>query len=178
MKCNNNKKEEDMAEYWDIYNKNFEKINKRVKRGDKLEDDEYHLVINAWIVNSKGEFLITQRVATKPHPLMWECTGGSAIEGDNPLDACVREIKEEVGLDIDVKTAKHIGTTIRYYKNCPDILDVWLFKSDADISEITIQEEEVNDVMWADKKKILELHYAGKFEANAFFGDVISKSEF
>lgn len=178
MKCNNNKKEKDMAEYWDIYNKNFEKINKRVKRGDKLEDDEYHLVINAWIVNSKGEFLITQRVATKPHPLMWECTGGSAIEGDNPLDACVREIKEEVGLDIDVKTAKHIGTTIRYYKNCPDILDVWLFKSDADISEITIQEEEVNDVMWADKKKILELHYAGKFEANAFFGDVISKSEF
>ena len=178
MKCNNNKKEKDMAEYWDIYNKNFEKINKRVKRGDKLEDDEYHLVINAWIVNSKGEFLITQRVATKPHPLMWECTGGSAIEGDNPLDACVREIKEEVGLDIDVKTAKHIGTTIRYYKNCPDILDVWLFKSDADISEITIQEEEVNDVMWADKKKILDLHYAGKFEANAFFGDVISKSEF
>ena len=178
MKCNNNKKEKDMAEYWDIYNKNFEKINKRVKRGDKLEDDEYHLVINAWIVNSKGEFLITQRVATKPHPLMWECTGGSAIEGDNPLDACVREIKEEVGLDIDVKTARHIGTTIRYYKNCPDILDVWLFKSDADISEITIQEEEVNDVMWADKEKILELHYAGKFEANAFFGDVISKSEF
>ena len=165
-----------MAEYWDIYNKNFEKINKRVKRGDKLEDDEYHLVINAWIVNSKGEFLITQRVATKPHPLMWECTGVSAIEGDNPLDACVREIKEEVGLDIDVKTARHIGTTIRYYKNCPDILDVWLFKSDADISEITIQEEEVNDVMWADKKKILDLHYAGKFEANAFFGDVISKS--
>lgn len=165
-----------MAEYWDIYNKNFEKINKRVKRGDKLEDNEYHLVINAWIVNSKGEFLITQRVATKPHPLMWECTGGSAIEGDNPLDACVREIKEEVGLDIDVKTARHIGTTIRYYKNCPDILDVWLFKSDADISEITIQEEEVNDVMWADKKKILELHYAGKFEANAFFGDIISKS--
>jgi len=178
MKYNNNKEEKDMAEYWDIYNKNFEKINKRVKRGDKLEDDEYHLVINAWIVNSKGEFLITQRVATKPHPLMWECTGGSAIEGDNPLDACVREIKEEVGLDIDVKTARHIGTTIRYYKNCPDILDVWLFKSDADISEITIQEEEVNDVMWADKKKILDLHYAGKFEANAFFGDVISKSEF
>jgi len=178
MKCNNNKKEKDMAEYWDIYNKNFEKINKRVKRGDKLEDDEYHLVINAWIVNSKGEFLITQRVATKPHPLMWECTGGSAIEGDNPLDACVREIKEEVGLDIDVKTAKHIGTTIRYYKNCPDILDVWLFKSDADISEIIIQEEEVNDVMWADKEKILELHYEGKFEANAFFGDVISNAKF
>ena len=41
-----------------------------------------------------------------------------------------------------MKTARHIGTTIRYYKNCPDILDVWLFKSDADISEITIQEEE------------------------------------
>ena len=28
-----------MAEYWDIYDKNFEKINKTVKRGDKLEEN-------------------------------------------------------------------------------------------------------------------------------------------
>ena len=32
--------------------------------------------------------------------------------------------------------------------------------------------------MWANKEKILELHYAGKFETNAFFGDVISNAKF
>lgn len=59
-----------MAEYWDLYDYKKNKINKVVKRGDKLKNDEFHLVSNAWIKNSKGEFLITQRVATKPHPLM------------------------------------------------------------------------------------------------------------
>ena len=43
-------------EYWDLYDKERNKLNKIVKRGDKLQDDEYHIVINAWIRNSKNEF--------------------------------------------------------------------------------------------------------------------------
>ena len=50
----------------------FAKTKKKVCRGDNLNDDEYHMVINAWIVNDKNQFLITQRVATKPYGLMWE----------------------------------------------------------------------------------------------------------
>lgn len=48
-------------EYWDLYNKDKVKLNKIVKRGDYLRDDEYHLVVNAWIVNDNNEFLISQR---------------------------------------------------------------------------------------------------------------------
>lgn len=47
-------------EYWDLYNKDKVKLNKIVKRGDYLSDDEYHLVVNAWIVNDNNEFLISQ----------------------------------------------------------------------------------------------------------------------
>ncbi len=36
-------------EYWDLYDKNRKKINKIVKRGDILKDDEYHIVVDAWI---------------------------------------------------------------------------------------------------------------------------------
>ena len=57
-------------EQWDIYDKNFAKTGKTICRGEKLQDDEYHLVVNAWIVNKKGEFLITQRNANKSHPYM------------------------------------------------------------------------------------------------------------
>ena len=32
-------------EYWDLYDKNRQKLNKVVKRGDYLKDDEYHLVV-------------------------------------------------------------------------------------------------------------------------------------
>lgn len=163
-----------MAEYWDLYDCKKNKINKVVKRGDKLKNDEFHLVSNAWIKNSKGEFLITQRVATKPHPLMWECTGGSALKGEDSLVAAIREVKEELGVNVYKKDAKFIGRSIRYYQDCPDILEVWIFYCDIDIKKVKIQEEEVNDVRWATKDEILNLYFDHKFEATSFFGEAIN----
>ena len=77
---------------------------------------------------------------------MWETTGGSALLGEDSLEAAVREIKEELGLVIDSSSAKLIGTTKRYYKGCPDILDVWIFESNVKLEDIKIQEEELSEV--------------------------------
>ena len=164
-----------MIEYWDVYDKDRNKTGKIVKRGDKLNDNEYHLVVNVWIKNSKNEFLITQRSENKKHPLMWECTGGSALEGEDSLTSAVRETKEELGIDLNKEESKFIGRTFRYYSDCPDILEVWLFKSDILLNEITIQKEEVNDVMWASKERIKELYKNNKFEANAFFEEALNQ---
>lgn len=60
-----------MVEYWDLYEKESNKINKIVKRGEKLNDDEYHFVINFWIRNSKNEILITKRSKNKKYVFMW-----------------------------------------------------------------------------------------------------------
>ncbi len=161
-------------EYWNLYDYNGKKKNKIAIRGNKLNNNDFHLVINAWIINEKGEFLITQRNANKSHPLMWECTGGSALLGENSLQAATREIKEELGIDINTDDAIYVGETRRFYENCPDILQVWLFKSNVSIKDVVIQEEEVNDVMWASRDKIIELLNDNKFEANAFFNKVIN----
>lgn len=163
-----------MFEYWDLYDKNRNKLNKVVKRGDTLSDDEYHLVVNAWVKNKNNEFLITQRAAHKSHPLMWECTGGSALSCEDSIDAAIREVKEELGIEVDSKFSSFVGTTTRYYKGCPDILDVWIFESDATLEDIKIQEEEVNDVMWASVDEIKKLYKENKFEANAFFEQVLN----
>ena len=87
-------------EYWDLYDKNRSKLNKIVKRGDYLSDNEYHLVVNAWIVNDKGEFLISKRSSQKKKSHMWEVTGGSALMGEDSLEAAKREVKEKLGLDL------------------------------------------------------------------------------
>ena len=58
-------------EKWDLYDKNRNKLNKVVNRGDYLSDDEYHLVVNAWIKNDKDEFLITQRNPKQSFAFMW-----------------------------------------------------------------------------------------------------------
>ena len=155
-------------EVWDIYDKDFNKTGKTKLRGEKLEDDEFHLVINAWICNDRGEYLISQRTANKTHPLMWECTGGSAITGETPLQACVREIKEELGIDIRVDTAQFIGKINRYFLGHPDILFVYKFMDNSPISAVKSQPEEVNDAMWADADTIKKLLKMGKFDANTF----------
>lgn len=161
-----------MTEIWDIYNKD-RKIIGKIKRGEKLKDNQYHLVVNVWIKNSKNEFLITQRSESKTFPLKWETTGGSALTKETSLEAALREAKEELGIKLNPKNAILIGTTYRYYPNCNDILDVYLFKEDIKLQNIKVQKEEVNDVMWASKEKILDLYRQDKFEANDFFSKIL-----
>ena len=160
-------------ELWDLYDSKGNKINKVVYRGDKLNDDEFHIVVNAWVKNKDNKFLITQRAATKSFPLTWECTGGSGLSGETPLDSAIREVKEELGIAVYKKDAKLIGKTLRYYDGCPDILYVYSFETNK--TDIKIQEEEVNDYMWASKEDILDLYREKKFSANAFFVDAIYK---
>ncbi len=162
-----------MMEYWDLYDKERNKLNKVVKRGDYLQDDEYHLVVNAWIRNLNNEFLITQRSANKSYAFKWECTGGSALKGESSLEAAIREVKEELGIDVSKCPNKLIGSTLRHYDGCPDILDVWLFECDVTLDKVITQEEEVNDVMWASQSKVRELYNEEKFEANAYFDEAI-----
>lgn len=164
-------------EYWDLYDKEGKSLNKKVLRGNKLSDDEYHIVVNAWIKNSNNEFLITRRSINKSKPLMWECTGGSALAGESPLDAAIREVKEELGINLNKDNVSFIGKTNRYYQGCPDILYVYLFKCDISLDKIKIQEEEVDSVMWASKEEVLELYNNKKFEANMFFDEVINQEQ-
>ena len=49
-------------ERWDLYDKDRKILSKKVTRGETLCDNEYHLVINAWIKNKNNEFLITQNM--------------------------------------------------------------------------------------------------------------------
>lgn len=162
-------------EKWDLYDKNRNMLDRKAYRGDKLNDDEFHLVVNTWIINNENEFLVSQRSINKSHPLMWECTGGSALMGEESIDAAIREAKEELSISLDKKDGILIGSTLRYYENCNDILDVWLFKIDnyEDLN-IKIQEEELNDYKWLSKNEILDLYNEGKFEANAYFNEILN----
>lgn len=58
------------------------------------------LVVAAAIVNDKGDVLLAQRPAHKALPGSWEFPGGKVEQNESPEEALVRELKEE--LDIDV----------------------------------------------------------------------------
>lgn len=60
-------------------------------------------VVAAVIRNDKNEILITKRNLKKDQGGFWEFPGGKVEKDEKREDAIVREIKEELDVDIEVK---------------------------------------------------------------------------
>ena len=155
------------AEIWDLYDENRELLGKDHVRGEQLPIDGYHLVVHVWIRNSKGEYLISQRSANRPtFPLMWECVDGSVIKGEDSLQGALREVKEEVGVDLLPEKGHVILSDIKkieFGKVVNKIVDVWLFEYDGEVDLSNATTDEVAQVAWMNREQIKEL-----FEHNMF----------
>lgn len=62
-------------------------------------------VVCAVITDAAGRVLLAQRPAHKHLGLKWEFPGGKVEPGESPEAALVREIKEELGCDLDLTRA-------------------------------------------------------------------------
>ena len=153
-------------EKWDLYDKDRNIVGEHI-RDDELPNNRYHLVVHVWIKNSKGQYLISQRSAhRKNNPLMWECSGGSVLQGETSLQGAIREVKEEVGIDLNNNDGNLIFSKIRDFINGEkfnDIMDVWLFKYDGDVSLNNATTNEVAQVKWLYPEEIIELNNQQKF---------------
>lgn len=144
-------------EMWDLYNEKRELVGIDHVRGTELPKNCYHLVVHVWIKNRKGQYLISQRSAGRPtSPLMWECVGGSVLKGENSIQGAVREVKEEVGVDLANIEGKIVFSKTR--KEFNDILDVWLFEYDGTISLEQATTDEVVQTKWLYPEQIKEMY--------------------
>jgi 8-oxo-dGTP diphosphatase len=55
------------------------------------------------IITDGERVLVTQRSESMPHPLKWEFPGGKLKTGETPENCIIREIREELGVEISVK---------------------------------------------------------------------------
>ncbi len=126
---------------------------------------EYHLVVDVWIRDRAGRFLVSRRASDRPRGGLWEPTGGSALRGEESLTAALREVREELGVWLDpargiwLFTARHDSTGARgsWFR------DVWLFDQDVDLTAIRCQQTEVSDAEWATQRHVRHLASAGAF---------------
>ena len=152
-------------EVWDLYTKYREKTGKEHIRGEKIPEDCYHLVVHVWIRNNKGEYLISQRSADRTtFPLMWECVGGSVIKGESSIEGAIREVKEEVGLDLEQEAGRLVfskirGVDVKYEcKAYNDIMDVWLFNYSGEVQLEAATTNEAADCKWMTVSEIRKLY--------------------
>jgi len=119
--------------------------------------------------NARGEFLLALRDNKPgiPFPNHWDLIGGHVEEGETPEEALVREIKEE--LDIEIKEyifyKKYECLTGDVYEN---IKYIYTGKINIPIEEITLLEgerpqyfsrEEISDLKFANIIKSVILDY-------------------
>lgn len=146
-------------ELWDIYTKDREKTGRVHKRGDKMQDGEYHIVVHVCIFNSKNQLLIQQRQPFKKGwSNMWDITvGGSALQGESSSQAAEREAFEEIGLKLDLSDVR-ADFTINFDEGFDDY---YLLEREVDLSELHLQEEEVQAVRWVSREEALEMQRQG-----------------
>ncbi|MGN0242517.1 MAG: NUDIX domain-containing protein [Lachnospiraceae bacterium] len=154
-------------ELWDIYNDKKEKTGHTMKRNDwNMKTGEYHLTVLGVIMRPDRTFLITKRVMTKAWaPGWWEVSGGAAMAGEDSLEAVIREVKEETGLDV---TNAEGGYLFTYRRDNPEegdnyFVDVYRFMMDITEEDILLQEAETDGFCFATADEIKKLDEQGIF---------------
>ncbi|MBQ8382617.1 MAG: NUDIX domain-containing protein [Clostridia bacterium] len=146
-----------MREYWDVYDGSGNVIEGRVSvRGrHDLRDGEYHLVVYVWIIGDDGKIILSRRQKGRTFAGAWECTGGCAQRGEDSLTAALREVREELGIELDPEKGSFYT---RYKRNYPKgaraICDVWVFCQNFSLSDLSPQKEEVSDVRMVERKEL------------------------
>ena len=150
-----------MQEIIDLYTVDRIPTGRTWVRGEKLPQDTYRLVVHICIFNSRGEMLIQHRHPDIVRwPDYWDVSvGGGASAGDNSRSAAQRETEEELGLRLDFAGERPMITA--HFSEGFD--DFYAFHADVDPADLTLQEDEVCEVRWADLAEIEQMIDAGTF---------------
>ena len=97
-------------EYLNVYDSNKKKLNKKIVRGESLPDGEHILVTVIFIKNSEGKYLMQK--TSKEKGSRFSTTGGHVLYNETSKEAIIREVKEELNLDISNENIKYIGSIL------------------------------------------------------------------
>lgn len=138
-------------EYIDIFDENNNPTGEIKEKTQAHEDGNFHRTAHIWIMNDKKELLLQKRSATKKsHPNCWDISGAGHIRaGESVTVGAIRELKEELGIEVNEKDLQYIAT-IKSTKN-PKNMEfgyVYLLRCNKKIEEYIFEDEEVSEVKY------------------------------
>lgn len=153
-------------EYLNLYDKN-KKITGDiiVRTHDKanVPNNKYINIVLVFIKNCEDKFLF--QLTSKEKDSVIATTGGHVKSGQTSIEAILCEIEEELGLKIDDNEVEYVGT----YKRKFAFVDVYYLNKNVDISDITLQKEEVESVKWYTVDEINDLIISNKLRKGNIF---------
>lgn len=162
-----------MIEYFDVLKENGEYEGRVETRDTCHEKGLWHKAVAMFMINSKGQVLLQKRSANKKlWPNLWDITaGGHVLAGEFGFEAIIREIKEELGIQIDKNDILFLGSAISTNIKS-DIInrhfnEYYVINKDLDETTLNLQTEEVADIKWFDKDEVskrIQNNYEGLTE--------------
>ena len=150
-------------EILDIYDRNKRPTGRTILRGKHLKDGEYNLTVHIWLYNRYGQLLIQKRAKNKSYARMWAATGGAALAGETSCQAALRETKEELGISLSAQEGtlfRELQVTRPYFSR---LVDVWLFPTQVQESELVLQHSEVSQAKWVTLFQLENMIHEGSF---------------
>lgn len=157
-----------MVEFFDVLDEEGKKTGRIKPREEVHRDGDWHKSVHVWIVNDKGEVLLQKRSPNKDsHPNMWDISSaGHLIAGDDSLSGALREIKEELGVEVLPEQLSLIGTRKKASKYTQTFInnefsDVYLLRWSRPLNQLQLQEEEVSEVKYVSLDEFRNMIHSG-----------------
>lgn len=128
-----------------------------------------HRTAHIWIAkqeNGRYKVLLQKRAMNKDSfPGRYDTSSAGHIQaGDEPMESALRELCEELGINAEYEDLDFAGTfRIQYEKEFHgkmfrdnEVAFVFVYQKPVDISDLTIQKEELDGVSWFDLEETYE----------------------
>jgi isopentenyl-diphosphate delta-isomerase len=142
-----------MDEYIDIVDIHGNPTGKSELKSVIHQKGYYHHTAHVWFYTPDGQVLLSQRSAKKSIcPLLWDVSVAGHIDtGETPIQAAIRETKEEIGLTLPEKELQSIGVFKCFQSYDTGIIDnefhnTFIAELKVPLSKLTLQVEEVEAI--------------------------------
>ena len=156
-------------ELFDILNEDGTKSGIVRERGVAHREGSMHATVHMWIVrkNQKSGYdvLLQKRSACKDsNPGCYDISSAGHVgAGDDSLESAVREMSEELGLSVSPDELHYIGVhhgafEAEFYGKLfrdNELSSVYVYTKPVEIKDLTLQESEVEEVIWMDYEECM-----------------------
>ena len=159
--------EEKNMEYLDICDEDGQPTGQIVPRSIAHRDGILHRTAHVWIVRENEgriQILLQKRSMEKESfPGLYDTSSAGHIpSGSEPLPSALRELNEELGVAAEPGDLAFAGKfRIKYEKEFHgkpfrdnEVTWVYVYREPVDISSLTLQESEVDEVRWFDPEEV------------------------
>ena len=164
-----------MNEYFDILDENGNKTGNTKLRKEVHRDGDWHKAVHIWVLNENGDVLLQRRSADKDsNPNMLDISSaGHLSAGDESLTGAIRELKEELNIEVQPSELQFITTLKRASKYTSTLLkraskytstfinnefdDLYILRTNLKIEDMEYQREELQDLFYMPYKEFKKM---------------------